>query len=306
METNIENLARSNQTALRTVITALKILKDAGGTLPGREVMTKMKETLTFSDWEKETYEKTGYVRWESIFYFYSINVTKAGYLLKNKRIWYLTEEGEKALKMAPLEFYNSVNTAYKKWESENKAKVEVKEDEEAVEEFTNEGQLQRATIEQLEIQAIEGIKEYINQKNAYEFQDLVAALLRAMKYYTPFIAPKGRDGGIDVVAYHDPLGASEPRIKIQVKHRPDSAVPVNDIRSLVGLLNKTGDIGLFVTSGRFTPDAERFARDSHIHVRLIDVDSFIQLWQQFYDALTDEEKNWLPLHKIHFLGSND
>jgi restriction system protein len=100
---------------------------------------------------------------------------------------------------------------------------------------------------------------------------------------------------------------ASEPRIKVQVKHKPDSAVPVNDIRSLMGLLsNKIGEIGLFVTSGRFTPEAEKVARDSSVHVRLINFDSFIQLWQQFYDALTDEEKDWLPLYKIYFLGSNE
>ena len=26
--------------------------------------------------------------------------------------------------------------------------------------------------------------------------------------YYTPFVAPKGKDGGIDLIAYQDPLGA--------------------------------------------------------------------------------------------------
>lgn len=31
--------------------------------------------------------------------------------------------------------------------------------------------------------------------------------LPRAMDYYTPFIAPKGKDGGIDIIAYLDPLG---------------------------------------------------------------------------------------------------
>jgi|GEM_PF-5110987 restriction system protein len=135
----------------------------------------------------------------------------------------------------------------------------------------------------------------------------LTGALLRAMKYYTPFISLKGKDGGIDVVAYRDPLGALEPRIKVQVKHKPDFKVPVNDIKSLIGTINnKAGEIGLFVTSGRFTPDAEKAARDSSVHVRLIDIDSFIQLWQQFYDNLTDIEKNLLPLYKIYFLGSNE
>ncbi len=126
------------------------------------------------------------------------------------------------------------------------------------------------------------------------------------MRYHTPFISPKGKDGGLDIIAYNDPLGATVPRLKVQVKHRPDSSVPVDDVRSLTGLLNRDGDIGLFVTSGYFTSEAERSARESHRHIRLIDVDTFISLWQEFYNALTDEDKNLLPLQPIYFLGSNE
>jgi restriction system protein len=279
--------------------------------MPGKEVIARMRQNLKFTDWEQEIYEKTGYVRWESIFAFYTIDLMKAGYLRKNKRIWHITEEGEKALKKGPIELMQAASDAYRKWHKNNQIAKEGKDEhaipeEDQGEDLSNDNQLQKATIDQLETQAIEGLKEHIIRKNAYEFQDMVAALLRAMGYYTPFISPKGRDGGLDVVAYRDPLGASEPRIKVQVKHKPDSSVPVNDIRSLVGLLNKSGDIGLFVTSGWFTNDSEKFARDSHIHVRLIDIDAFIGLWEQFYEKLTDEEKNWLPLHRISFLGTNE
>lgn len=97
-----------------------------------------------------------------------------------------------------------------------------------------------------------------------------------------------------------------QPRLKVQVKHRPDSSVPVDDIRSLTGLLNKDGDIGLFVTSGSFTSEAERSARESHRHIKLLDIDNFIDLWQEFYIKMTDDDKNMLPLHSIYFLGSND
>ena len=119
------------------------------------------------------------------------------------------------------------------------------------------------------------------------------------MKYHTPFISPKGKDGGLDIIAYNDPLGATSPRIKVQVKHRPDSSVPVDDIRSLTGLLNKDGDVGLFVTSGSFTSEAERSARESHRHIKLLDIDNFIALWQEFYAKMTDEDKNMLPLYSI-------
>lgn len=305
MDKEIEKLSKSRQVAVKTIFEALKILKENGGQLSGKEVLEKVRERLVFSDWEKEIYEKTGYVRWESILHFFTIDCIKAGYLRKNKGIWYLTEEGEKSLKLGPIKLLENATKLYRVWAEQNKGeKLKVDIDDEIV--LIDKIQLQKANLDQLEEQAISGIKEHIFQKNAYEFQDLIAAVLRAMKYHTPFISPKGRDGGLDIVAYRDPLGASEPRIKVQVKHRPQAAVPVDDIRSLVGLLNKTGDIGLFVTSGSFSSEAKRFARDSHIHVRLIDINDLIQLWQEFYPQLTDEEKNILPLHPLYFLGTNE
>jgi len=65
-------------------------------------------------------------------------------------------------------------------------------------------------------------IEDFVRRRGPYEFQDLVAALLRGMGYHTPFIAPKGRDGGIDIEAYSDPLGTVAPRIIVQVKQQKD------------------------------------------------------------------------------------
>ena len=84
---------------------------------------------------------------------------------------------------------------------------------------------------------------------------------MRAMDYHTDFIADKGKDGGIDIVAYQDPLGIKNPRIKVQVKHYPENPIPVDEIRKLKGLLNAGNEVGLFVTSGSFTNDAKRTAR---------------------------------------------
>lgn len=296
-----ESLSPSMACAAKTVYATFEILKESDGNLPSKEVMNQIPGKVNLTDWEKERYEKTGYIRWQSILHFYTIDCSKAGYLRKQKGVWYLTQEGENAMKMGAVDLLKTASKKYRKWDKKRKAENEVEIEEEIPEE-----KIQKATIEQLEENAIDGIKEYLKDRNPYEFQDLVAALLRAMGYYTPFISPKGKDGGIDVIAFQDPLGANAPRIKVQVKHRPDTAIPVDEIRSLLGLLNKDGDIGLFVTSGRFTSDAERFARDSHIHVKLIDGDTFIGLWKDFYSKLSDEEKNLLPLQPVYFLGTNE
>lgn len=309
MDTELEKLAPSKRSAAKTMFAAFNILKEAGGELPGKEVIEKIRDTIELSDWEKQAYEKTGYVRWESILHFYTIDGIKAGYLRKNKGVWYLTEEGEKAIKLGPVKLLETASKLYRDWAADNK-ESKPKKDKEAEDEPTelqeNKTQTQKANLDLLEEQAIAGIKDFIRSKNPYEFQDMVAALLRAMNYHTPFISPKGKDGGLDIIAYSDPLGATVPRLKVQVKHKPDTSVPVDDIRSLTGLLNKDGDIGLFVTSGTYTSEAERSARESHRHIKLIDIDHLIALWQEFYNKLADEDKNMLPLHSIYFLGSNE
>jgi restriction system protein len=298
MNNDIEKLAKSKQTAVKTIFAAMHILKDAGGELPGKEVIKKVEQKIQLDDWEKGRYEKTGYIRWQSILHFWTIDCIKAGYMRKKKGIWYLTNEGENALSLGDIEFLKSATEKYREWKANQPTEVEEepKEDE----------KFQKAKLDELEEDALDGLRESLNSRNAYEFQDMVAALLRAMEYYTPFIAPKGKDGGIDIVAYQDPLGTKSPRIKVQVKHHPDNAIPVKDIRSLLGLLNKDSEIGLFVTSGSFSAEAERTARESHIHCKLIDFTEFISLWQEYYNKLNDEEKNLLPLHPIYFLGSNE
>ena len=306
MDKELEKLAPSKRATAKTLFAAFKILKEAGGQLSGKQVIDKIRETVELTDWEKQVYEKTGYVRWESILHFYTIDAMKAGFLRKNKGIWYLTEEGEKAIKLGPVKLLEKASQLYKTWAADNKLPKGKNIEDEPTELEENKTQTQKANLDLLEEQAISGIKDFIRSKNPYEFQEMVAALLRAMNYFTPFISPKGKDGGLDIIAYNDPLGATTPRLKVQVKHRPDASVPVDDIRSLTGLLNKDGDIGLFVTSGIFTSEAERSARESHRHIKLLDIGNFIELWQKFYNKLSDEDKNMLPLHPINFLGSND
>jgi len=126
------------------------------------------------------------------------------------------------------------------------------------------------------------------------------------MGYYTPFVAPVGKDGGVDIIAYKDPLGVEIPKIKVQVKHYPDTPIAVGDIRSLVGIVNGSNETGIFVTSGSFSREAERFAREGNIHVELIDFTKLIDLWKMFYHKMSDEDKNKFPLQSIYFLGSNE
>ena len=125
------------------------------------------------------------------------------------------------------------------------------------------------------------------------------------MGYHIRRVAPPGPDGGVDILAYKDPLGTIEPRILVQVKHRQQK-VSVTEVRELEGLLRRDGDIGLIVSSAGITADGEREIRSSHKHIDAMDQDRLITLWQEHYENITQTGKILLPLVKVFFLAPND
>jgi len=298
-----KQMARSRLLATKVIFAALQILVEKGGEAPGKEVIEEVGKRVQLDDWAKAAYEKSGYTRWISILHFFSIDLIKAGFLIKKKGVWYVTKEGEAALKLGEEKLLATATDAYRKWREANPKGTDEKDEkigDAGDSEVTGGEQAQEATLQQMEQLAFDGLKQEIDRKNAYELQDLVAALLRGMGYYTPFVAPRGKDGGVDVVAYQDPLGVKMPRIKVQVKHKESSAT-VQEVRELMGLLQKEGDVGMFVSTGGFTADAKQTARTSQVHVELIDLERFISLWQDFYVKLPDEDKDLLRLRPVYF-----
>lgn len=296
--------SKSEKIAQKTIFATFQILKENGGEMRGKEVIEQIRKRVSFDDYENHIYEKTGYVRWESILNFYTIDCIKAGFLRKQSGIWYLTHEGEEAMQLGAEKLLKLANKKYREWNKNKEIEPTLEDDIDLQEQ--NKAQQQTALLEQYETQAIEGIREYVIAKNPYEFQDLVAILLKAMGYHISYVAPKGRDGGIDIIAYTDPLGVNSPRIIVQVKHRPETKISSDDIQRLAGTMKRSTDVGIFATSGEFSFVSNMEARSSEKHIELIDFDQFINLWKQYYTKMTDEEKNKLPLHPIYFLGSNE
>jgi len=296
--------SKSYITSTKTMFAAMKTLSKNGGSMPIRLLITEVEKSVQFTEWEKQTLENTGNIRWQSIMHFSSVDFVRAGFLIKKKGMWTITPEGEDTMKLGAEAMRDLASERYHKWyhtkvvDEESKPVPAHDIESEAIKENIIE-------LETLEERAANGIREFLKNKNPYEFQDLAASLLKAMGYYIQSVAPRGKDGGIDIVAYVDPLGAQTPRIKVQVKHKPDTVTGASDIRALLGVL-KAGDIALFVTSGSYSADARHAASSGDKFIRLIDGDEFIDMWQEYYDKMSDEDKNQLPLKRIAFLGNNE
>jgi len=272
-----------------------------------KDIFAKIEPRLSLNDHERGTL-KTGSIRWETLLRWYSVDCAKAGFLEKSGGYWSLTPKGEEALKLPPGELIRSAQLKYREWRSQRDGIApQVVADVAAEPDASIEQEkISRLTSYERALEAArEGIENHINQHGPYEFQNLVAELLRGMGYHVPHVSPPGADGGIDLIAYQDPLGTTPPHIKVQVKHREQKAT-VKEIRELEGLLRRDSDTGLLVSSGGFTADAAREARASHRHIELMDLDRFISLWQDHYKKLRDEGRAMLPLANISFLAPEE
>lgn len=153
-------------------------------------------------------------------------------------------------------------------------------------------------TRNELREKAHELIKDKIVSLADDELEELAAALLRAMGFRAR-VSPKGYDRGVDVFASPDGLGLEEPRIKVEVKHRRQTQIGSQDLRSFIGVLRQ-GDKGLYISTGGFTKDAKYEADRSTYPVTLLDLDELANLIVTHYENFNVEGRTLLPLTKIY------
>jgi restriction system protein len=277
----------------------LEVLINNPEGVPAKHALKAVGDSFALTEYERGTYD-SGAVRFEKILRFATVDCVKAGWMRKSKGIWVITEDGIEAYKKYPdpERLYQRATQLYREWK---KAQAETSVDD-ADDEA---GKEVRVTFETAEEAAWEELRAFLDGMNPYEFQQLVADLLRAMGFYSAWVAPPGKDGGTDIIAYPDPLGASTPRIKVQVK-RQQASVSVEGLRSFLAVLGD-GDVGLFVSIGGFTRDAEIEARTQEKRkVTLLDAQGLFDLWVDHYDRLSDEARRRLPIKAIYFLAPDN
>jgi restriction system protein len=267
--------------------------------IAARDALEAVAGKITLTDHEAGEYE-TGGRRFDKILRFATVDAVKAGWMTKSKGIWSITDAGAEALKAYPKpeEFYKEASRLYWKWRRSNP--VEIEPEEESADERSS-----TITFEEAEEQAWKEIANFLENIDPYDLQDLVASLLEAMGYHVNWVSPRGKDAGLDIVAYSDPLGTKPPRIKVQVKRRKDT-IGVEELRSFLALINED-DVGIFVTTGGFSKDATDIARhQERRRITLIDQQRLVDLWIEYQDKVALDKRDALPLKPIYFLAPGD
>ncbi|HHT28342.1 MAG TPA: Mrr restriction system protein [Firmicutes bacterium] len=276
-----------------------RILLEHPDGLRAKEVLQRLERVVPPTPFENSTYPNRPNIRrYEKIVRFATITSVKAGWLVKNKGSWNLTDEGRIAFQrfLDPEQFDTEARRLYNEWRADQ-SDDGTTEDDSATQSAT--------TLEEAEESAWSELETYLEQMSPYDFQELVAGLLRGMGYHVEWISPPGPDRGIDIIAHSDPLGVKGPRIKAQVKRRTDK-VTVDGVRGFMALLGDS-DVGLFVSTGGFTRDAEEEARrQEKRRLMLLDLKKLFDLWTEHYERIPEAKRRLLPLRPVYFLAPDD
>ena len=273
----------------------LEILSKHDNGLHWKELFTKLEQVMPANEFENSSYESNGQRRRPYIVRFATIAVVKAGWLIKEKGIWTITDDGREALVKYPTsdEIQLQSGKLYKEWHA-------AQPDDQSSQVQDREVEIV-ASLEEAEDNAFAVIYQYLSDMDPYDFQDLVGVLLEVMGYFVSWIAPRGKDGGVDIIAFQDPLGANGRRIKVQVKRQADK-VSRSSLSSFLGVLGED-DIGLFICTGGFSPEAMSSARAEQTRIlRLIDAEDLLNLWIEYYEKIPQSKRSLLPLRAIHYL----
>ena len=95
---NEKKPGKSRALAAKVIYAAMGILRDNAREMPMRELMARVENEVELSDWAKERYEKSGYIRWESILHFFSIRADAAGSVIPRGDLLALAQPTGRAL----------------------------------------------------------------------------------------------------------------------------------------------------------------------------------------------------------------
>jgi restriction system protein len=202
----------------------------------------------------------------------------RAGLLERPRRAHYrITPRGKEMLSAHPNRIDLGVLNQFEEFEEFRKAGKSGPTEE------TSEGQAEVETAEEridagyqeLRSALIADLLDRVREGDWDFFERLVLGVLRSMGYGGPEgaierLGGHGSDGGVDGVIREDPLGLE--LIYIQAKAWQEKTVGRPDIQQFIGALHgRQANRGIFITTSKFSPEAQDYAEGVSSRVILID-----------------------------------
>jgi restriction system protein len=203
----------------------------------------------------------------------------RAGLLERPRRAHYrITARGKETLNEHPERIDLAVLRQFEEFEEVRKAgksgAAEETSDEGSAEVETAEERID-AGYQELRSALIADLLDRVREGDWDSFERLVLKVLRAMGYGGPEgaierLGGHGSDGGVDGVIREDALGLE--LIYIQAKAWQDRTVGRPDIQQFIGALHgRQANKGIFITTSKFSPEAQEYADGVSSRVILID-----------------------------------
>lgn len=256
------------------------------------EIMRYIQATVPLSEYETGYYAYAPYSpRYEVVIRVGTIPLVRAGWLEKTKNgRWFITEAGREACKRYKnaADFFEESVRLFVQWKSNENTRLV---------------QLGANPYNFAVENSWEQIRQYIDNLDMRDLREMVSVLLKAMGCYIAWSGPIGEDNElIDLICYMDPLGLNTSRIVVHVANK--SQVSTRDGLSAFMNILKPNDVGLYISLGGSTNDLNRFALTQTQHrVRLIDLETFVDLWVEHQSKIDQESRIRFPLKPVYFLA---
>ena len=186
----------------------------------------------------------SGLPRWRATLHFHSVAATKAGLLVKSDGRWRVTDEGQKFVTLPDYELKRLMRSRYREWRwSHQKVKTALELQPPSTKRrhstlrFCSKMPRRRPARKSTPIST---------PSRATNFRTSWRRCLKGWDTPPARFQNQARMEETDILAYIDPLGAKTPHIRVQVKHR-DQTASREDVAALRGIIRGDREIGLFV-----------------------------------------------------------
>jgi restriction system protein len=263
--------------------------------LYAREIMDKVRSKIQPTEYESDRYPfAPQFPRYELIIRIGTIALEKAGWLVKTQKgRWYITDKGREVSKeyLSADAFFEEAIRQYLEWKTNEQ------------ERWARITSIPRFHPEE---KAWEQIEQFVQSMDPSDFKFLAGELLQALGYYLAWTAPKENNSGIiDFIALTDPIGVKSPRILVHVNHK-GQVTTLQGYQDFLGAI-RADEHGILISSGGFTAKVkEAVLTLPNRNIRLIDLETFMDLLIKHRDKLTPEVRDRIPLKAVYFLSLPD